>query len=43
MLLNTLGASLLGNPLTGKRTIAISHGQGRIRVGEYKIRAGQEF
>ena len=43
MLLSTLGASLLGNRLTGKRTIAISHGQGTIRVGEYKLRAGQEF
>ena len=43
MLLSTLGASLLGNRLTGKRTIAISHGQGGIRVDEYKIRAGQEL
>ena len=34
MLLGTLGASLLGNLLTGKRTI---------RAGEGTIRAGQEF
>ena len=34
MLLGTLGASLLGNLLTGKRTI---------KAGEGTIRAGQEF
>ena len=34
MLLGTLGASLLGNLLTGK---------GTIRVGEGTIRAGQDF
>ena len=34
MLLGTLGASLLGNLLTGK---------GRIRVGEGTVRAGQYF
>ena len=34
MLLGTLGASLLGNVLTGK---------GKIRAGEGTIRAGQDF
>ena len=34
MLLGTLGASLLGNLLTGK---------GTIRAGEGTIRAGQDF
>ena len=34
MLLGTLGASLLGNLLTGK---------GTIRAGEGMIRAGQDF
>ena len=34
MLLSTLGASLLGNLLTGK---------GTIRVGEGTFRAGQDF
>ena len=34
MLLGTWGASLLGNPLTGK---------GTIRAGEGTIRAGQDF
>ena len=34
MLLSTLGASILGNLLTGKSTI---------RAGEDTIRAGQEF
>ena len=34
MLLGTLGASLLGNILTGK---------GKIRAGEGTIRAGQDF
>ena len=34
MLLGTLGASLLGNLLTGK---------GTIRAGECTVRAGQEF
>ena len=34
MLLGTLGASLLGNLLTGKRTI---------RTGEGTVRAGQDF
>ena len=34
MLLGTLGASLLGNFLTGKGTIATSQGQGTVRAGE---------
>ena len=34
MLLDTLGASLLGNPLAGK---------GTIRAGECTIRTGQDF
>ena len=34
MLLGTLGASLLGNLLTGK---------GTIRAGEDTVRAGQDF
>ena len=34
MLLGTLGASILGNLLTGK---------GRIRVSEGIVKAGQEF
>ena len=34
MLLETLGASLLGNLLTGK---------GTIRAGEVTVRAGQDF
>ena len=34
MLLGTLGASLLGNLLTGK---------GTIRAGECTVRTGQEF
>ena len=34
MLLITLGASLLGNLLAGK---------GKIRAGEYTVRAGQDF
>ena len=40
MLLGTLGASLLGNLLTGKWAIATSQGRGTIRVGEETIRAG---
>ena len=49
MLLGTLGASLLGNLLTGRRTIATSHGRGInkkgkgiIRTGEETVRAGYE-
>ena len=36
MLLDTLGASLLGNLLTGKGAIATSQGRGIYRVGEGK-------
>ena len=36
MLLGTLGASLLGNLLTGKGAIATSQGRGIYRVGEGK-------
>ena len=50
MLLGTLGASLLGNLLTGKRAIATRQGctadvpgRGTISAGESTIRAGQEF
>ena len=43
MLLGTLGASLLGNLLTGKGSIAMSQGRGTIRAGEGIIRAGQGF
>ena len=39
MLLGTLGASLLGNFLTGKGAIATS----QRRVGKGTIRAGQKF
>ena len=41
MLLPTLGASLLGNLLTGKGTIRA--GDDTIRAGEGTIRAGQHF
>ena len=37
MLLGTLGASLLGNILAGKGTIATSHGRGINRAGEGAI------
>ena len=40
MLLGTLGASLLGNLLTGKSAIATSQGRGTIRAGEETIRVG---
>ena len=43
MLLGTLGASLLGNLLTGKRVIATSQGRGKIKAGKGTIRAGQDF
>ena len=43
MLLVTLGASLLGNPLTGKWAIAMSQRRGTLRAGEGTIRAGQDF
>ena len=41
MLLGTLGASLLGNLLTGKGTIRA--GEGTVRAGEGTIKAGQNF
>ena len=41
MLLGTLRASLLGNPLTGKDTIRAD--EGTIRAGEGTIRAGKDF
>ena len=41
LLLSTLGASLLGNLLTGNSTIRT--GEGTIRAGEGTIRAGQDF
>ena len=41
MLLDALGASLLGNLLTGKSTIR--PGKDTIRAGERTIRAGQNF
>ena len=41
MLLGTLGASLLGNLLTGKATIR--ERAGTCRTGEGTTRAGQDF
>ena len=41
MLLGTLGASLLGNLLTGKGIIRA--GKGTIRPGEGTVRTGQDF
>ena len=50
MLLDSLGAGLLGNLLTGKGAMVTSQrhkantpGEGRIRAGENTFRAGQEF
>ena len=43
MLLETLGASLLGNLLTGKGAIATSQGQGIIRKSEGTIAASGNF
>ena len=43
MLLGTLGASLLGNLLTGKGARATSQGGGAIRAGQGIVRAGQDF
>ena len=40
MLLGTLGASLLGNILTGRRTIAKRSGRGINRAGEGVVAAG---
>ena len=41
-LLGTLGASLLGNLLTGKGAIAISQWQGTIRAAEATFRVGED-
>ena len=41
MLLGTLGASLLGNLLTGISTIRA--GEGAFRAGESTVRADQDF
>ena len=41
MILGTLGASLLGNLLTGKGVIATTQGRGTIRASEGTIRAGE--
>ena len=41
MLIGTLGASLLGDPLTGRDTIKAS--KGTIRAGGCTFRAGQDF
>ena len=43
MLLGTLGASLLGNLLTGKTAVPMSQGWATIRAGEVTVRAGQDF
>ena len=43
MLLGTLGASLLGNILTGKRVKIRSWGQGLMRNGNGTTRVGQDF
>ena len=43
ILLDTLGASLLGNLLTGKIARLTSQGWGTIRAGEGTFRAGQDF
>ena len=41
MLLGTLGASLLGNLLTGKGAKSTSQGRSTIRTGEGIFRAGE--
>ena len=41
MLLGTLGASLLGDLLTGERVITASQGRDTIRAGEGTFRAGK--
>ena len=50
MLLGTLGASLMGNLITGKGAIATSQGrdtvravEGTFRAGEGTVTAGQDF
>ena len=40
MLLGTLGASLLGNLLTGKGIYTAGKGKGALRAGEGILRAG---
>ena len=42
MLLGTLGASLLGNPLTGKGINRAGKGKGINRAGEGIVRAGYD-
>ena len=41
MLLGTIGASLLGNLLTGKGAVTTSQGRRTIRAGEVAFRAGE--
>ena len=43
MLLGTLGASLLGNLLTGKGARVTSQRRGTIRAGQGIVRAEQDF
>ena len=43
MLLGILGASLLGNLLTGKGAVATSRGRGAVGAGEGTVRASQDF
>ena len=43
MLLGTLGASLLGNLLTGKGIYRAGKGKGINRAGEKIVRAGYDF
>ena len=43
MLLGILGASLLGNLLTGRGAIAASQGRGTIRSSKGTIRAAKKF
>ena len=38
--MGTLGASLLGNPLTGKGVYRAGKGKGIVRAGEGVLRAG---
>ena len=43
MLLGTLGASLLGNLLTGKGTITVGEGSSETIQGQGTIRASEDF
>ena len=43
MLLGTLGASLLGIMLAGKRAIATKGGKGKLRAGDGTTRKGMDF